>query len=333
MSALLEVRALRRRFDAPSGRRRRAARPLLAVDGVDLTLADGECLALVGESGSGKSTIARVILRLLPPDSGEIRYEGRDLLALRGRGLRAARRSLQGVLQDPLAALDPRVSAGRAIGEALEVHRIGGVRERPDAILRLLEEVGLDPALAARYPHELSGGERQRVALARALSTGPRLLVADEPLTALDAPTRGRMVELLAERRRARGLALLLIAHDLGPVRRLADRIAVLYLGRVVELGPAAEILARPRHPYTRALIAASTRGWSRRSGPDPVLGTEAEPPDPADPPAGCPYHPRCPLARDRCRIETPALRAGGPGTLVACHFPVESAPPPQQPS
>jgi oligopeptide/dipeptide ABC transporter ATP-binding protein len=318
---LLEARGLRRTFRDRAARQRKNAE-VAAVAGVDFDLEAGASLALVGESGSGKSTIARLVLRLLPPSAGTIRFLDRDLLSLGARELRETRRSLQAVFQDPWGSLDPRLSIGQTIAEPLIVHRLAAPGEHPARIRRLLSEVGLGELPADRYPHEISGGQRQRVAIARALASEPRLLVADEPASALDAPVRAKILDMLEERRRARGLAILLIAHDLASVRRAADRVAVLYRGRIVEEGPVADVLGRPRHPYTMALVAVSSGAANRISAQ--LVQREAEG-RPAAVAGGCPYHPLCPIAGDRCRIERPELLAepGRPaGTAVACHFP-----------
>jgi ABC-type glutathione transport system ATPase component len=266
MSALLEIRGLtkdyplnRRRFAWKRGLGGSPVSPALrrAVDGVDLDVARGECVALVGESGSGKTTLARCALHLLKPTAGSVRFDGADLAALAPSELRRLRRRFQMIFQDPQAALDPRFTVGRAIAEPLAVHTDLGRRERERATAELLVRVGLAPDLAGRYPHELSGGQRQRVGIARALATGPDLLVADEPTSALDVSVRAQILNLLAGLRETLGLALLLIAHDLAAVAHLADRVAVLYAGRIVEEGRAAELFARPQHPYTIALLKA----------------------------------------------------------------------------
>jgi oligopeptide transport system ATP-binding protein len=322
---LLEVRGLRRTFRNRGARGRESAE-VAAVAGVDLDVEAGTSLALVGESGSGKTTLARLVLRLLPPSAGTIRFLDRDLLGLPARELRVARRALQAVFQDPWGSLDPRLSIGQTIAEPLIVHGLAAPKELPARVRALLAEVGLADLPADRYPHEISGGQRQRVAIARALASEPRLLVADEPASALDTPVRAKILDLLAERRRARGLAILLIAHDLVSVRRTADRVAVLYRGRIVEQGPVTDVLDRPRHPYTAALVAASSATANRN--PPASVQREAEEWIAAAA-SGCPYHPRCPIARDRCRLERPELLAepkGPAGTAVACHFPGELA-------
>jgi len=289
------------------------------VDGVSLDVAPGPFgLGLVGESGSGKSTIGRAVLRLVPAAAGEIRFDGADVAGLRGRELRDYRRAVQIVFQDPDNTLDPRMRVGPAIAEALTAHGIVPRREAGPRVRDLLEEVGLDPDFASRYPHQLSGGQRQRVAIARALSVQPRLLVLDEPTSALDVRAQARILELIGRLRGERSLAYLLITHNLAVVSELCEQIAVLYLGRVAESGPTVELLAAPAHPYTRALrsavpeIAASARSVR--------IVLHGEPADATNPPSGCVFHPRCPLAIERCVVESPSLRAIAPGRLVACH-------------
>jgi ABC-type glutathione transport system ATPase component len=257
MSALLEIRSLSKEFPLRRGLFSRRGGTRTVLDGVDLDVGRGECVALVGESGSGKTTLALCALHLLAPTAGSIRFDGLELSALRPAELRRCRRRFQMVFQDPQAALDPRFRIGRTVAEPLAVHTDLPRREREWAAAGLLERVGLSPALADRYPHELSGGQRQRVGIARALATAPDLLVADEPTSALDVSVRAQILNLLASLRESLGLALLLIAHDLAAVAHLADRVAVLHAGRIVEESPAADLFARPRHPYTAALLAA----------------------------------------------------------------------------
>jgi peptide/nickel transport system ATP-binding protein len=310
--------------------RRRGAR-LRAVDGVSLAVGPGETLGLVGESGSGKSTLARAVLRLVEPDAGRVLYRRADgaevdLLALGPRALRAQRRDLQIVFQDPRASLNPRRSAAATVEEVLRVHGLAGARTAPEHAARLFEEVGLDPALGKAYPHELSGGERQRVALARALATGPRVLVCDEATASLDVTVQARVLALLADLRARRGLSYLFISHDLGVVRAMAGRVAVMLLGRIVESGAAADVLERPAHPYTQALCAAVPRVEPGALRPVPLAG---EPPSPLDPPQGCPFHPRCPLAEERCRRELPAPVRVTPTHGASCHLLQPGAPGP----
>ena len=291
--------------------------PVRAVDGVSFRLPAGPYgLALVGESGSGKTTIARALMRLVSPSSGAIRLRG-DEVAGSSRALRAYRRDVQIVFQDPTTSLDPRAKIGSTIAEPLRAHGIVPRSEVDDRIGALLTEVGLDPEMAGRYPHQLSGGQRQRVAIARALSVEPRVLVLDEPTSALDVTVQARILELIAELRRERGLAYVLISHNLAVVERLCEETAVLYLGRIVERGPTERILARPAHPYTLALRSAVPElDLAARRSRIVLPGTV---PDPANPPAGCPFHPRCPYAIDRCRTEVPELRRID-GRTVACH-------------
>ena len=293
--------------------------PVRAVDGVSLRLAAGPFgLGLVGESGSGKSTIGRAVVRLVAAAGGQIRFEGKDVAALRGPALKQYRRAAQIVFQDPDNSLDPRMRIGASIVEPLIAHRIVARRLAAGRARELLAEVGLDPELAGRYPHQLSGGQRQRVAIARALSVQPRLLVLDEPTSAIDVKAQARILRLIADLRAGRNLAYLLITHNLGIVSELCEQTAVLYLGRVVESGPTSELLSVPAHPYTRALRSAVPEidMAARRSR----LVLPGEPPDAARPPPGCVFHPRCPLAIDRCATEVPTLREVRPGRQAACH-------------
>ena len=295
-------------------------RPVVrAVDGVSFSIAAGETLALVGESGSGKSSVARAILRLGPSTGGSVAYEGTELLTLGNGPLRQLRRRMQIVFQDPTSALNPRMRIGDAIAEGLEIHRLYPVRDIPRRVAVLMEEVGLDPAWASKRPHQLSGGQRQRVGIARALAVEPALLVCDEPVSALDVSVQAQELRLLLDLQRHRGLAYLFIAHDLGVVRQVAQRVAVMYLGRIVESGPTEAVLADPRHPYTRALLASAPDPDA--GGATPAITLGGDPADPAAPPTGCHFHPRCPHpALDaRCRAESPALITLG-GRAVACH-------------
>jgi oligopeptide/dipeptide ABC transporter ATP-binding protein len=292
--------------------------PVRAVDGVSFRVSAGPFgLGLVGESGSGKTTIARALLRLLRSTSGAIRLDGQDVAGSNGRAVRAYRREVQIVFQDPTTSLDPRAKIGSTIAEPLRAHGIVPRAEVGRRIGQLLTEVGLEPGMAGRYPHQLSGGQRQRVAIARALSVEPRLLVLDEPTSALDVTVQARILELIAKLRRERGLAYVLISHNLAVVEQLCEETVVLYLGRIVEHGPTEKILARPAHPYTLALRSAVPEiDLAARRSRIVLPGTV---PDPANPPPGCPFNPRCPYAIERCRTEVPELRAVD-GRTVACH-------------
>jgi oligopeptide/dipeptide ABC transporter ATP-binding protein len=300
-----------------------AGKWLHALRGIDLTLRRGETLAIVGESGSGKTTLVRVALNLFdlgarPTLEGRVRTEGQDVTALWGAGVRALRRRAQLVFQDPYASLDPRMRVGDIIAEPLIIHRLGGKRARSARVLELLAQVGLSAEIAHRFPSALSGGQRQRVGIARALAVDPDLLVLDEPLSALDVSVQAQIINLLVELRAQRGLTYLLVAHDLRLVRYLATSVAVMYLGRIVESGPVAEVLARPRHPYTQLLVRSSPSLEPGRIGP--AAERDSERPSPLSPPAGCAFAERCPLARERCRQELPELEAkGSVAATVAC--------------
>lgn len=317
MSPLLQVRDLVKHF--PQGGLFRPRPPVRAVDGVSFAVPEGKTVALVGESGSGKSTVGRTLLRLMEPTSGSAEFEGRDLFRLGAAELRATRRRMQIVFQDPQSSLDPRMTLGQSIAEGIEIHRLARGADVGRRVSALLEEVGLDRSFAARYPHECSGGQRQRVGIARALAVEPGFIVLDEPVSALDVSVQAQVINLLADLQRSRGLSYLFIAHDLAVVRQLSHEVLVMYLGRLVETGPTEEVLARPKHPYTKALLAAVPE-------PDPAvrparLIVPGEPPSPSSPPPGCPFHPRCQSGKvdARCRSERPELRPAG-ATRAACH-------------
>jgi oligopeptide/dipeptide ABC transporter ATP-binding protein len=297
--------------------------PVHAVDGLSLTVRPGEVVALVGESGSGKSTVGRLVVRLLDPSSGTVLLDGVDVSTLSRRSLRPHRQAVSIVFQDPASSLDPRMSVGDIVAEPLRLH---GVRrsDRPAEVRRVLQQVGMRPGVAERYPHELSGGQRQRVSIARALVSKPRLLVADEPTSALDVSVQASVLNLLADLQRDLGFACLFITHDLAAVEYLADRVVVMYLGRVAEVGTREQIFSHPRHPYTQALLSAAPvpDPTTQRRRTRVVLSGEL--PSQIDPPTGCRFHTRCPLAEDRCRTEVPALRempSGADTGSVACHL------------
>jgi oligopeptide/dipeptide ABC transporter ATP-binding protein len=324
---LLRVRDLVKHYQA-GGLFRGAAPPVRAVQGVSFEIAPGETLALVGESGCGKSSVGRTVLRLQEPTSGSAEFEGVDLFALDRVALRRMRRRMQIIFQDPYSSLNPRMAVGAAVAEGVEIHRLASGREVARRVGALLEEVGLDPGYANRYPHEFSGGQRQRIGIARALAVEPSFIVCDEPVSALDVSVQAQVLNLLADLQRERGLSYLFIAHDLAVVRQIAHRVAVMYLGKIVEEGPTESLLRDPRHPYTVALLSAVPEPDPARQRSRIVLGGDL--PSPSNPPPGCPFHPRCfhPRRSDRCRTEVPPLRPVG-ATLVACHY-AESTPSPQ---
>lgn len=319
-AVLLQLDEVHKRFVT---RRSLLGRPLAtvhAVNGINLEVAEAETVGLVGESGSGKSTVGRLALRLLDADEGVIRYRGRDITDMSARSMRPLRREMQIVFQDPYASLDPSATIGSSIAEQYIVHRDGEAARRDDRVRAALDDVGLGPDFVHRYPHELSGGQRQRVSIARALALGPRLVVCDEAVSALDASTQAQVLNLLRRLRDSHGLSYLFIAHDLQVVYYMSDRIAVMYLGEIVEEGPADDVYRRPRHPYTEALLSAipTVRLESRRTR----IVLRGDPPDPLSPPTGCRFHPRCPYAFDRCIHETPTkVRFGTNGAAVACHL------------
>ncbi len=315
--ALLSTAGLSRDFTV--GRGLGGSRTLRAVDEVSLDVREGEILGVVGESGSGKSTLGRLLLRLLAPTSGRIVFDGTDLSRLDRGSVHAFRRRAQPIYQDPYSSLDPRWRIARTIREPLDAFGIGTPAERDVRVAELLEAVGLSVRHGEARPHELSGGQRQRAAIAAALAPRPDLVVADEPVSALDVLVQAQILNLIAALQREFGLTIVFITHNLSVVEHLADRVAVMYLGRIVELGPTADVLASPQHPYTRALIDSVPH-------PDPAHRVEVSPlrgeiPSPIDPPSGCRFHTRCPIAIDLCRTADPALRADARGRVVACHL------------
>jgi len=319
---LLELRDLRLTYRVPGAGIFSGSRTVAAVDGVSFAVAPAEAFGLVGESGCGKSSLAKAVLNLTPPSGGSVRFAGTDLARLTPAQWRPLRRRLQYIFQDPLAALDPRMTVVDQVAEALLIHRLAATAaERQERAYAQLAAVGLKRSQADKHPHALSGGQRQRAVIARALVLRPELLICDEPLSALDVSIQAQVVNLLADLRAQLGLALLFISHDLALVRHLCTRVAVMYMGRVVELGATEELFGDPRHPYTRALVAAVPVPEPRAAGEAAPAVPSGEPPSLLDPPAGCPYHPRCPQAFDRCRREKPVLRSVGPGRTAACHL------------
>ena len=314
MSDLVQVEGLVKHY-------RTGRRTVHAVDGVSFAIPAGQTLALVGETGSGKTTVGRTMLRLVEPSDGRFIFDGIDVFGLKSRQLRTLRRRMQVIFQDPSGSLNPRMTAGDAIAEPLIIHGLARKAERPARVAELLTEVGLDPSFAPRYPHELSGGQRQRVGIARALSVRPEFLICDEPVTALDVSVQAQVLNLLRDLQRAHGLTYLFIAHDLAVVRQVADAVAVMYAGQIVERGPVERIYGAPRHPYTRALLSAVPVPDPRAPRSRIVLSGDV--PSPTDPPPGCRFHPRCPhpLKDARCASEQPVLREFGDGQVAACHF------------
>jgi oligopeptide transport system ATP-binding protein len=317
---LLEVRDLVKHFEVGGGMFRKPAGLVRAVDGVSFSIRRGETLGLVGESGCGKTTTGRCVLQLERPTSGQIIFEGRDLTTLDAKELRAVRRRLQVIFQDPYSSLNPRMTIGEIVGEPLAVHGIvRGAGARRDRVQQLLRHVGLLPQHAARYPHQLSGGQRQRVGVARALAMEPALIICDEPVSALDVSIQAQIINLLEDLQAEFGLTYLFIAHDLAVVRHISDRVAVMYLGKIVEMADRKTLYDDPLHPYTRALLSAVPI-------PDPELEMRrerlvlrGEVPSPLNPPSGCVFHPRCPIAVERCRSVIPELREPKPGHQAAC--------------
>ena len=317
---LLELQDLHMHFPVREGLFNRARKFCRAVDGVSLTVQPGETVGLVGESGCGKSTLGKCIVRLHTPTSGKIIFEGLDLAPLSARALKPHRRQLQMVFQDPVESLNARHTVGDIIAEPLVIHRIGDAESRKAKVRELLGQVGLPANAMERYPFEFSGGQRQRIGIARAIALDPRLLVCDEPVSALDVSIQSQVLNLMLDLQRARGLGYVFIAHNLAVVKHISDRIAIMYLGRIVELADADTIYRSARHPYTRALISAIPEPDPTRKKQRIVLRGDV--PSPIDPPSGCPFHPRCPHATDRCKVEVPRLRASGEtGQQVACHY------------
>jgi oligopeptide transport system ATP-binding protein len=316
---LLRVKDLKKYFPIKKGLFSKVVGQVKAVDGVSFELKRGEVLGVVGESGCGKTTTGRVILRLIEATSGEVWFEDQDVLKLGKSELRALRRKMQIVFQDPYSSLNPRLTVGSMIEEALSIHKLARGKAAKDRVAELLSLVGLSPAHARRYPHEFSGGQRQRIGVARALAVDPMLIIADEPVSALDVSIQAQILNLLADLKGRLGLTYVFIAHDLAVVEHISDRVAVMYLGRIVELAPAHALYASPRHPYTKALLSAIPV-------PDPGhkkdrIVLTGDVPSPAKPPPGCPFHPRCFMAQERCKVDVPALREVRPGQFSACHF------------
>jgi oligopeptide transport system ATP-binding protein len=314
---LLEVTDLVKHYPVRGGVLRRQVGTVHAVDGVSFSLAPGETLGLVGESGCGKSTVARSVLRLVEPSSGEIRLNGEAITRLSKSELRPYRRSMQIVFQDPFASLNPRMTAGDIVGEPLSVHGLASGERKQERVAELFQQVGLRPDQMKNYPHQFSGGQRQRICIARALSLGPSLIVCDEPVSALDVSIQAQVINLLIDLQRQRNFSYLFIAHDLAVVAHISHRVAVMYLGRIVEIADKAELFANPRHPYTQALLASVPVANPRIKRLTPLV--EGDVPSPINPPSGCAFHTRCRHAMDRCRLERPPLVEASAGHQVAC--------------
>ena len=318
---LLRVKNLVKRFPVKGGLFARELEHVHAVDGVSFEIQPGETLGLVGESGCGKSTTGRCILRLIAPTSGELWFERKDVTHASKSELRALTRNMQIIFQDPYASLNPRMTVGAIVAEALIIHGLAkNVGERDDRVMQLLQTVGLHPDHARRFPHEFSGGQRQRIGIARALAVNPKLIICDEPVSSLDVSIQAQVINLLEDLQAQLGLTYLFIAHDLSVVEHISQRVAVMYLGRIVEIASSRNLYTTPRHPYTEALLSAVPI-------PDPTLVRkrivlEGDVPNPIKPPSGCHFHPRCPRAQALCKVESPPLREVASGCLAACHFP-----------
>ena len=316
---LLEVQNLRKYFPIKKGVLSRVSDYVKAVDDVSFSIRRGETFGLVGESGCGKTTTGRAVLRLIEPDAGEIEFDGTDLRALSARELRRRRRDMQIIFQDPYASLNPRMPVSTIVGEPFAIHGTADGKEREQRVAELLETVGLDPGVGSRYPHEFSGGQRQRIGIARALAMKPKLIVADEPVSALDVSIQAQIINLLADLQKDFGLTYLFISHGIPVIEHISNRIGVMYLGKLVEVGTSAQICTDPKHPYTQALLSAVPIPEPGRRRERIVLHGDV--PTPINPPSGCRFHTRCPIVIDRCRTEEPPLKQLADGRLGACHL------------
>ncbi len=314
---LVEVKNLKTYFAIRQGLFSKVTGHVKAVNGVSFSIRAGQTLGLVGESGCGKTTVGRTLLRLIPATEGEFSFEDTDVFGLKGQELRKARRDMQLIFQDPYGSLNPRMTVGNIVGESLTAHGIARGADRRQRVAELLEKVGLSPGYASRYPHEFSGGQRQRIGIARALALSPKFIVCDEPVSALDVSIQSQVVNLLQDLQKELGLTYLFIAHDLAVVEHISDYVAVMYLGQIVEYAHRDQLYAQPRHPYTKALMSAIPRPETRSSHKRLVLGGEV--PSPANPPAGCTFHPRCPWCEPKCRQQVQELTDQDGGHLAAC--------------
>ncbi len=318
--SLLEVKNLKVHFPVKHGLFSRVHAHVKAVDDVSFTIEPGETLGLVGESGCGKTTLARAVVKLVEPTSGSTFFEGKDIAKMSGAELRSIRRGLQMIFQDPVGSLNPRMTVEEIIGEALDIHKLAANSlARRKRVRELLQAVGLNEQHAERYPHEFSGGQRQRIGIARALAVEPKIIICDEPVSALDVSVQAQIINLLQDLQEQHRLAYLFIAHDLAVVKHISRRVMVMYLGKIVELGPSTAVVEEPKHPYTQALISAVPVVDPDSKRQRIVLPGDV--PSPINPPSGCPFHPRCPIAQDICRVDLPPLREITPGHWAACHF------------